>query len=149
MRKVSQRAFIPLFLLGMCSLLISSRAMAQDARFWVAGNGNWEDASHWSLTENGVGGAGAPGSRDIVTISSNGVELVVRIGSEVEAGGLQIDGTRGGVTLAGDQGKLAVAGDIRIRGSVAWPYTGSVELTARRGVAELDLRGIPISGNVS
>jgi gliding motility-associated-like protein len=148
MTTLYKRAVLPIFLLLMSSLFMSARTMAQDARFWVGGSGDWEDAAHWSLTTDGSGGAGAPGAGDTVRIAPGAGDIVVHIGTEAEAGPLHIDGSRGGVTLAGDRGQLDVAGDISLKGSVAWSYTGPVELTARRGVTELDLRGIPISGDV-
>lgn len=39
-------------------------------RYWVAGNGNWNDTAHWSLTDGGAGGASVPTSADDVKLRS-------------------------------------------------------------------------------
>lgn len=36
--------------------------------YWTGKSGNWNDAANWSLTDNGRGGAGIPGSSDRVFI---------------------------------------------------------------------------------
>jgi len=148
MRTQYQRAVLPLFLLAISGLFMSARTMAQDARFWVGGSGDWEDAAHWSLTQEGNGGAGAPDAPDAVRIASVSGDIVVHIDGKAEAGQLHIDGSRGGVTLTGDRGQLDVESDISLKGSVVWSYGGTLELTAHNGVTELDLRGIPISADM-
>lgn len=44
------------------------------ARFWVGGDGTWDNSStaHWSTTSNGASGSAAPTSSDIVTLDGNG-----------------------------------------------------------------------------
>ncbi|WP_127125167.1 T9SS type A sorting domain-containing protein [Pseudoflavitalea rhizosphaerae] len=39
---------------------------AGSARYWVGGSGDWNDASHWSLTSGGAGGACVPTVNDDV-----------------------------------------------------------------------------------
>lgn len=39
--------------------------------YWVGGSGSWSDASHWSLSSGGAGGAAVPTSSDQVTFDSN------------------------------------------------------------------------------
>ncbi|WP_349313711.1 Ig-like domain-containing protein [Chitinophaga sp. MM2321] len=41
------------------------------ARYWINGSGDWNDASHWSTTSNGVGGACVPTVTDDVYFDAN------------------------------------------------------------------------------
>ncbi len=45
-------------------------ASAQD-RYWVGGNGQWDDTNHWSTSSGGAGGASLPNSTDNVYFDSN------------------------------------------------------------------------------
>jgi gliding motility-associated-like protein len=39
--------------------------------YWVAGNGNWDDVSHWSTASGGAGGACLPTAKDDVVFDQN------------------------------------------------------------------------------
>ncbi|MFP3835627.1 hypothetical protein, partial [Chryseobacterium sp. SIMBA_028] len=39
--------------------------------YWVGGNGNWNDVSHWSFTSGGTGGGCVPGPKDDVFFDGN------------------------------------------------------------------------------
>jgi gliding motility-associated-like protein len=50
----------------------NSSTSAQGQKFyWINGNGNWEDANHWSLTEGGSPTTCVPSSRDTVVFSDS------------------------------------------------------------------------------
>lgn len=53
------------------TLIISFQLLAQNNRYWVNGNGNWHDQSHWSLTSGGQGGASVPDEQSNVIIDEN------------------------------------------------------------------------------
>lgn len=46
-------------------------ASAGGARYWVGGSGDWNDASHWSLTSGGAGGACVPTVANDVFFDAN------------------------------------------------------------------------------
>jgi gliding motility-associated-like protein len=51
------------------SLLLCISVFSYGANhYWVGKSGNWNDAANWSLTPDGIGGAGIPGSTDRVFI---------------------------------------------------------------------------------
>ncbi|MDQ3100288.1 MAG: hypothetical protein M3R08_02785, partial [Bacteroidota bacterium] len=56
------RPAVALLLAGVCSL-----AIAQN-KYWTGGNGSWNDASNWSATAAGHGGAGIPRNGENVFI---------------------------------------------------------------------------------
>lgn len=60
---------IQLFFLLLLSL--SSNLLQANNYYWVGGNGNWNDSSHWSTVSGGNGGAGVPTSSDNVFFDEN------------------------------------------------------------------------------
>ena len=56
--------------------------------YWVGGNGNWNESSHWSFSSGGNGGAGIPSSNDDVYFdsnsfqSTNGLNLITVSGNQ-------------------------------------------------------------------
>lgn len=128
--------------------LLGGSALAAGQRHWVGGSGRWNDRSHWSATVNGPGGEAVPRAGDAVFIAAAGSELVVTLENTVEAGNLEVDGGHGGVRLQGGPGRMRLAGGLLLRGSVAWPWGGTLEMTASRGIAEIDARGIPMAGEM-
>ncbi|HPJ54401.1 MAG TPA: hypothetical protein PLF80_15810, partial [Flavobacteriales bacterium] len=67
-------------------------ALAHGQTFhWVGGSGDWGDASHWSATPDGPGGAGVPRQGDPVLLAP--VErTTITIGRTAWCGGLRISG---------------------------------------------------------
>ena len=61
---------ISLCLFIFISFLSFQTTHSQDL-YWVNGSGNWHDASHWSETSGGPGGAGVPTRYDDVVIDHN------------------------------------------------------------------------------
>lgn len=66
-------------------------------RYWVGGDGDWEDTSHWSTTSGGAGGASVPAQNDNVYFDSgsyigddNGI-VTVNINSEANLYNMQVD----------------------------------------------------------
>lgn len=56
---------------GLLVFLQSQTAHAAN-RYWVGGSGDWFDPAHWSQTEGGPGGAGAPGEDDTAQLRHDG-----------------------------------------------------------------------------
>lgn len=132
----------------LCGLLIAGTLRAQQERYWVGGSGPWSDPAHWALTAGGAGGESVPRNGDAVIIAPAGGEVVVTVNKDVSVGDLLLDGTKASVVLEGSQGRLRISGDMALRGSVAWNHAGTVELVQGKAVGELDLRGIPLGGDL-
>ncbi|MBS1581925.1 MAG: SprB repeat-containing protein, partial [Bacteroidetes bacterium] len=130
---------------ALCSI---GAAQAQRTKYWVGGSGAWSDAAHWSLTVEGRGGAGVPRNNEDVVIAPAAGAIEVRIDQDAFTHGLTVDGGRSEVTIAGARTELRVTGDLRARGAVQWRHAGLIELDLRTGLAELDLRGIPLGGDL-
>ncbi len=142
------RSLTPALAALLCGILFSGAAWAQQERHWVGGSGQWNDRAHWSLTANGQGGENVPRGNDAVIIAPTNGETTVRMDKDADVRNLLVDGTRGGVVLQGGNERMRVGGDLVLRGSVTWASTATVELTAERDVAQLDLHGIPLGGDL-
>jgi gliding motility-associated-like protein len=59
---------LPAFIL----FLFFTSALFGADRYWVGGSGNWNDNKHWSVSENGKGGATIPTSADKVFLGFTG-----------------------------------------------------------------------------
>lgn len=129
-------------------LLVPTGQVEAQTRHWVGGNGQWNDAAHWSAVPNGIGGAGVPHSGDAVFIAASTGNVVITMGAAAEAGKLTVEGNGGQVRLEGGRGRLQVAGTLELKGNVAWAWPGTLEMSAHSGVSELDLHGIPLHGDV-
>jgi hypothetical protein len=69
------------FLLAL--LLIVSGVASARQLYWVNGSGNWNDTYHWSLTPDGIGGAGIPSSEDDIHVPLSATHDTVFINAEV------------------------------------------------------------------
>ncbi|MCC6838936.1 MAG: gliding motility-associated C-terminal domain-containing protein [Flavobacteriales bacterium] len=130
------------------AMVLYGNAVAQQQRFWVGGSGAWSDPAHWATTANGPGGARLPGKGDAVVIAPANGEVVVRLDGGTTIGDLLVDATRGTVVVEGTTGGLRIGGDFTLRGSVVWTSTSNVELFPGKALCQVDLRGIPMAGNV-
>jgi hypothetical protein len=70
--------------------------------YWVDGTGYWDEASHWSLTSGGPGGAGQPVATDTAYLTqSTGAITYVRYRNKTNPGdvlaAIRIDETAGGL----------------------------------------------------
>ena len=59
-----------IFLTTLFSLITISNIFAGNF-YWVGNSGNWSNATHWSNTSGGEGGAGVPSINDDVYFDSN------------------------------------------------------------------------------
>lgn len=133
--------------LPVIALLQAMTGTAQ-TRYWVGGNGRWSDASHWSATLNGAGGAGVPQMDEDVVIASPGALRIVVDGvascrsmnTEARSGTLRITGT--------SEAEIVIGGAWRSRGDVAFEGDRPIRLAVRRVGVEVDLRGARITGDL-
>lgn len=49
------------------------------ARYWVGGDGYWDDPSHWSIESGGVSGSSEPSSSDDVIFDENSSSVDMRV----------------------------------------------------------------------
>ncbi len=89
--------------------------------YWVGGTGNWNDASKWSLSSGGAGGAGIPTILDNVVFDANSftasgqtLTLVGDAASNVTCRNMDWTGVLNNPTLAGSSSQ-----NLRIYGSLA------------------------------
>lgn len=82
-------------------------AKSNNNLFWVGGNGNWSDPTHWSFTSGGTGGACVPTAGDNVFFDANsGNAVTVTIDIEnAYCRSMSWTGATGAPTLAGDKAK--------------------------------------------
>ncbi|MBL7962719.1 MAG: gliding motility-associated C-terminal domain-containing protein [Flavobacteriales bacterium] len=140
MKHTPRLALVPLLLL---TALI---AAAQGTRYWVGGEGRWNDAAMWSATPDGMGGAGAPKQGDDVRIERPGT---VRIEGSVWCRDLHVQPVKGMLHITGPgKGELNITGSWTLKGSVDWSFPGTVRLGARRGASALDLCGTVVASDV-
>ena len=118
-------------------------ALAHGQTFhWVGGSGDWGDASHWSATPDGPGGAGVPRQGDPVLLAPL-ERTTITIGRTAWCGGLRISGDAAPVMITGATiAELRVHGGLELSGEVRWDLPGALRFG---GTAE----GMPIdAGNV-
>ena len=131
-----------LLLLG-CTL----SALAQ-TRYWTGGSGSWSDATHWSAVPGGQGGAGVPNANTDVVIDVVGA-VTIQLPTNASCHDLNLVGGNGELRVTGGaRSGLTVSGSMALAANVDWAYNGELRLTADRQGVEIDLRGIPLRGNV-
>lgn len=137
-----------MFLL-LAAMAFAGTAQAQQVHHWVGGSGAWNDATHWSLTPGGVGGASVPSAKDAVQVGPFSSAVTVEVKGDQAARSLSVDGSGAQVALQGVGGRLVLKGDLVLKGNVDWNYTGTLEVAAdKHSVVQLDTRGIPLGSDL-
>lgn len=127
--------------------VVAADGVAQ-TRHWVGGDGNWNDAAHWSAVAGGAGGAGVPTENDDVSIGPSS-DLRIEVDHTVRCRALTIDAASNTVRLEGPaRNSFEIAGAWSMRGDVQWNMACPVRLITRRDGVEVDTRGITITGDV-
>ncbi|MEO8069662.1 MAG: SprB repeat-containing protein, partial [Flavobacteriales bacterium] len=138
----------PLSTIASAVLLLTATMAHAQTRYWTGGNGNWENAAHWSLQPNGPGGAGAPGASDDAVIDPIG-NIEVSIPLDAECKNLRVVGDDGTTTVAGLSGStVSIGGSWWLEGDVQWQHPGSVRLTARSGAHALATGAVVLHSDV-
>ncbi|HRH69573.1 MAG TPA: gliding motility-associated C-terminal domain-containing protein [Flavobacteriales bacterium] len=141
--KTQFRILLALLLAGMGSVV------SAQTKYWTGGNGNWDDASRWSLVPGGPGGAGVPRVNEDVVIAAN-APLSIAIRSTAWCKALTVDAANATVELTGPViADLNIGGAWRLIGHVDWNARGPVHLVVRREGVEVDLRGRSIAGHIA
>ena len=81
-------------LLVLVSLFMSISTYAA-TYYWVGGNGTWDNSTntHWASSSGGAGGAGVPGSSDIVYFDANSGSPVVTVGATITVSSIYYSST--------------------------------------------------------
>ncbi len=135
-----------------------SNAEAAD-RYWVAGTGNWNDATnHWSDSSGGAPGIGfSPTSSDNCIFDTNSNTTDTGYTLTVNASATCLDFTMDGpgsganITWAGSSA-LAIYGSMNLIGGstdITRTYTGTISFNATSGVKTVTTNGRSLSSNVS
>ena len=106
-------------------------AKSNNNLFWVGGNGNWSDPTHWSFTSGGVGGACVPTAGDNVFFDANsGNAVTVNIDIEnAYCRNMRWTGATGAPTLNGsDEKSLHVFGSLTFVPGLRQRFEGDVYL---------------------
>jgi gliding motility-associated-like protein len=132
------------------ALLMAATTLVASARtkYWIGGDGRWDDPMHWADTPGGTGGAGVPRANEEVMIAPS-VSATIVLPEVAWCASLFIDAGHVAVRMLGDRDtELIIAGHWRVAGEVEWASEGTVRLTGRDALAEVDLKGMSIRGDV-
>lgn len=152
--------FISVFSLLIFGSFFFSFTLAEAAdRYWVAGTGNWNDATnHWSDSSGGAPGIGfSPTSSDncIFDTNSNTTDTgyTVTVNASATCLDFTMDGPGSGanITWAGSS-SLSIYGLMNLIGGsadITRSYTGTISFNATSGIKTVDTNGVSLSSNVS
>ena len=115
---------------------------------WTGASGRWSDAAHWSFAPGGPGGAGVPRNNGRAVVEPS-VPVNIRLEEVNWCGDLVVDATRAPVVFRGDaSSELNITGGWVMKGDVKWELNGTARLGIRRGVADVDIGGVLLHGDV-
>lgn len=110
---------------------LSTSVLAQ--KYWVGGEGKWSDASHWSNTSGGVGGASVPTTNDKVFFDLNSKlasNSQIKIDTIAFASSLDFTQLTDPVNLVGDSSSsIVVTGRIEMNKILTNHFNGTVCMT--------------------
>ncbi|MCB9164502.1 MAG: SprB repeat-containing protein [Flavobacteriales bacterium] len=132
------------------TILLSAWAFTAGAqtRYWVGGDGRWGDASHWSTTPDGVGGASIPNTGNDVSIATLAA-LHIDMEGSAECRSLTVNAGPASIRFDGRaRAGLSVSGDLSATGDVVWEGGMPLRLAVRRQGVTVDLRGARIAGDL-
>lgn len=110
--------------------------------YWVGGSGSWHDASHWSLSAGGVGGACVPTSADSVyfTAASFGTGDTLRINLPAFCAYFEASSNSQSARWEGI-GQLEVLGSLVLRRQQTIAWQGELRLKGNQPIHELRSSG--------
>lgn len=122
--------------------------VAAQTRYWVGGDGRWEDVSHWSTTQDGAGGASVPRiDEDVVVAAAADLHIVTE--GRAECRSLLVNAGPAAVRFEGHRrSELSIAGELSATGDVAWEGGMAVRLAVRRQGVNIDVRGARFAGDL-
>ena len=105
-----------------------------DDRYWVGGNGSWDDEAHWAYTSGGPGGACLPRLYndvffDAASFTANRQTVTIPEGSWT-VNSLDWRGNDDNASLDSD-GTLSIYGSLFLTNRVDWVSSGSIDLFFR------------------
>jgi len=105
--------------------------------YWVGGDGNWNDATHWSDTSGGTGsqcdGGVVPGSDDVATIDASSGTPTITVNAAVDVAGFAMSaGTinQGANTFAVGVSDFVLSGGTFTGGSSNMTITGDFTISS-------------------
>jgi len=106
--------------------------------YWVGGTGNWNDASKWSLTSGGAGGAGIPTAIDNVFFDGNSftapgqvVTIIGDVSNNARVVNMDWTGAAYNPTLAGASSQnLRISGSMILSPGMSVTFAGAIYLEA-------------------
>ncbi|MBK6834503.1 MAG: gliding motility-associated C-terminal domain-containing protein [Bacteroidetes bacterium] len=128
-----------------------SLTVSAEKLYWVGGSGNFNDATHWSRTSGGNGGAKVPTLYDDVLFnhasSKNGPYQVTLI-SNIFCKDFIVDFFSRSVSFVGaPNSKIQVQGEFILRNAANWNFNGVLEFVGE-GNIDLNFGTKPINGDV-
>lgn len=139
------RLLLPVCILALAPVLpiaAMDGAPTPDTKFWVGGNGDWNDGANWSRTPQGAGGAGVPKANESVVVAASAPMHLV-LPASAKCAGLDISGPVHVTAAPGAE--LVIAGSWRMRPPVRWEHGGRVMLRQRNGDVHIDVGGVAIA----
>jgi gliding motility-associated-like protein len=82
-----------LLITALLSFFMISNVAYAGNYYWVGNSGNWSDASHWSNSSGGIGGAGVPTQNDNIFIDENSFSIqnaLISIGANISINNFNI-----------------------------------------------------------
>ena len=136
--------------LALALLVFPALLKAQDATlYWTGTNGNWNDASNWSATPKGTGGAGVPRNSDVVVISPDR-DVRIHLSDVNWCGDLRVAPRSGRVVVEGDAATvLNITGGWSMQGDVRWDMAGITRMAVRKRMADVNVGGVELKGDVT
>lgn len=117
-------------LIALVSLFHAQNVANAADKYWVGGSGNWNNASNWSSTSGGQGGAGVPTEFDNVifdNLSFTSIAQDVVISSTVYCNNISVSSDVLNFTLSGNQNsQLVVNGNVLFEGYFTNNYWGDI-----------------------
>lgn len=112
-------------------LVLLSQNLAAINKYWIGNGGNWSDASHWSLTSGGIGGAAMPSATDVAIFDENSFftsAQTVLIAGEITIGGMNWQKAANHPTLKGrENSSIITYGSIFLCQNMTNDFVGKVE----------------------
>ena len=123
--------------------------------YWVGGTGNYNDASNWSLTTGGAGGAGVPTANDNVFFDANSFsaagQVVTVIGDAsniARANNMNWTGATNNPELAGASSQsLYIHGSMTLISDMSYTFAGPVYFAATTTEQTITTAGILLDNN--
>lgn len=119
--------------------------------FWIGGDGNWSDTTHWATTSGGLGPHAKPTAADNANFDSlsNASGYTLTFDSAAVCLSLIVGNPLTGAPTFAGSATLAISGSMTLVSGMGWTYTGTITFNATATGKTITTAGVSLLNSLT